>query len=71
LSGSYTRQGDSLRIGPLAMTRRACVGEELNRQEYAFTQALEAARTWRIAGDTLVLSGDAGPLARLTRATQP
>lgn len=66
-SGSYTLEGNALSFGPLAMTRRACVEEALNRQETAFGQALADTRSWRMAGDTLVLAGDAGDLARLVR----
>ena len=65
-SGPYVLQGASLRLGPLASTRRACTDEEMNRQETALFQALESTRTWRVTGDTLVLSGDAGPVARFT-----
>jgi heat shock protein HslJ len=36
----------------------------MNRQESAFLQALGATRTWQVTGDTLVLSGEAGPVAR-------
>jgi len=42
------------------------VDEALNAQETAFLRALEGTRNWRIAGGTLVLSGEAGPLARFT-----
>ena len=70
-AGRYTISGNSLRIGPLAMTRRACLEEALNRQEHAFTTVLAAARSWRITGDTLILSGDAGVAARLTRGLPP
>ena len=66
-SGSYTLDGTSLSFGPLAMTRRACLEEALNRQETAFGQALSDTRAWRLAGDTLVLAGGAGDLARLAR----
>lgn len=66
-SGSYTLEGNALSFGPLAMTRRACLEEALNRQETAFGQALSDTRSWRMAGDTLVLIGDAGDLARLVR----
>ena len=65
--GTYTLDGSALSFGPLAMTRRACLEEALNRQETAFGQALADTRSWRMAGDTLVLTGDAGDLARLVR----
>jgi heat shock protein HslJ len=63
-SGSYQLSGDSLQFGQLMSTLRACVDPELNRQERVFLDALGATRTWRITGDTLLLSGEAGPVAR-------
>jgi heat shock protein HslJ len=64
--GGYEPSGQSLRFGALAATRRACVDEALNRQEAAFLRALADTRTWRIANGRLVLSGDAGEVARFT-----
>jgi heat shock protein HslJ len=66
--GGYTLSGESLRLGPLASTRRACADEALTRQETAFLRALDEARTWRITGDTLILSSASGPVARLVAA---
>jgi heat shock protein HslJ len=34
------------------------------RQENSFLTALGETRTWRVTGDTLLLSGPAGPVAR-------
>jgi heat shock protein HslJ len=62
--GPYELTGGSLRFGALVSTRRACVDEALNAQEAAFLGALEQTRSWRIVGGTLVLSGDAGEVAR-------
>ncbi|MFL5383482.1 MAG: META domain-containing protein [Longimicrobiaceae bacterium] len=67
--GPYELSGESLRFGALASTRRACVDEELNRQESAYMRALDETRTWRITGSTLVLSGESGVVARF--AAQP
>jgi heat shock protein HslJ len=64
--GGYELSGESLRFGALASTRRACVDEALNRQEAAFLRALADTRTWRIANGRLVLSGEAGEVARFT-----
>jgi heat shock protein HslJ len=63
-SGRYQQRGDSLRMGPLASTRRACLDERMNRQEHAYVTALEATRSWKVTGDTLWLSGEAGEVAR-------
>lgn len=66
-AGPYVRDGAALRLGPLISTRRACIDDAATRQETAVLAALEATRRHAIAGDTLVLSGDAGVLARWVR----
>jgi copper homeostasis protein (lipoprotein) len=63
-TGNYQLNGDSLRFGRLAATLRACLDPDQSRQESALVQALEETRAWRVTGDTLVLSGEIGPLAR-------
>lgn len=63
-SGGYELNGESLRFQPLASTLMACVDGDLSRQERAFLDALGATRSWKVTGDTLVLSGKSGPLAR-------
>jgi heat shock protein HslJ len=65
LTGSFTRDGATLRFGPAVTTRMACLDPQLNEQERAFLAALEATERHEIAGDTLTLIGRAGPLARL------
>ena len=65
-SGAYELSGGSLRFETLVSTRRACIEDEMNRQEAAFLRALEETRSWAITGDTLVLSGASGPVARFT-----
>ena len=66
--GPYELSGDSLRLGPLGSTRRACVDPdvdpEMNKQESALLHALGETRTWRVTGDTLLLTGKAGQVAR-------
>ena len=64
LTGSYLLSGDSLRFTQVGLTRRACVNEEMSRQEKIFVDALNATRKWKVAGDTLMLSGEPGELAR-------
>jgi heat shock protein HslJ len=65
-NGAYQWSGKSLKLGPLASTRRACADESASRQENTFLQALDATRTWKVEGKTLILSGDSGQLARFT-----
>lgn len=63
MAGTYQLNGDSLRLGPLAMTRMACVkGMEL---EQGFAAALEQTRAYRISSQVLELLGEHGTLARL------
>lgn len=65
-NGAYQWSGKSLKLGPLASTRGACADESASRQESAFLQALDATRTWKVEGKTLILSSDTSPLARFT-----
>lgn len=70
MGGSYVLAGDSLRFGTITVTRRACVDEEMNRQEGIFLEALDATRTWKAAGDTLTFLGEPGELARFVAVYQ-
>jgi len=69
--GGYELSGESLRFGALASTRRACTDEALNAQEAAFLGALDSTRTWRVTGDTLVLSGESGVVAQFEAQAAP
>jgi putative lipoprotein len=52
-SGTYVADGNTLRLGPLAVTQRACIsGMET---EMAFLAGLNAASRFTISGDTLTL----------------
>jgi heat shock protein HslJ len=66
LTGTYTSDGATLRFGPAATTRMACLEPQMGEQEQAFLAALQATERLQIVGDTLTLVGRAGPLARLT-----
>jgi heat shock protein HslJ len=53
-SGSYTVEGDTVSIGPLASTRMACADPEgVMDQEQQYLVALESAATWSIRGEIL------------------
>lgn len=67
LTGTFTRTGEELRFGPTATTRMACLDPRLNAQEQTFVAALTSTERHRIDGDTLVLIGRSGPVARLLR----
>ena len=68
LTGTFTRTGEELRFGPAATTRMACVDQRLMTQEQTFLAALTATERHRVDGDTLVLIGRSGSVARLVRA---
>jgi hypothetical protein len=51
---------------PDAARRGAEARSAANRQERALLDALGATRTWRVTADTLILSGQRGPLARFS-----
>ena len=70
-SGPFTLDGPLLHFGPATITRMACADPRLGEQEQAFTGALSGTKRHRIAGDTLILIGDGGDLARLVAAPRP
>jgi heat shock protein HslJ len=64
-AGSYTLNGDSLRFGPLVMTRMACTdGMEL---EHDLSAALEATRRYELSSTQLKLFGPSKAIARFSR----
>ena len=50
-NATYTVDGPTIAIGPLATTRMACPGDELNEQAVAYAEALGAAVTWSVEPD--------------------
>ncbi len=63
--GGYILEGTEFRFTPLVSTRMACdPGMELERR---YTAALDAVRSYRVDGDTLVLLGGDRELARYVR----
>ncbi len=55
ISGGYRVDGSSLRMTPVAVTRRACPGEEAQQIEASFLKALEATSKFEVQGDVLRL----------------
>lgn len=51
-SGAYHLDGASLRVGPMAVTRMMCPPGSMDTK---FAQQIDAARTWFMQGDTLML----------------
>ena len=65
--GTYSLEGDTLRFGPIASTRRACPPPVME-QETRFFAALDATRGMRIeAGSLLLLDASGATVARLSR----
>jgi heat shock protein HslJ len=60
-SGTYTVDGDTIELGPLASTKKACA-EDVMTQEAAFLAAMGNATTLTIDGDRLELRDDDGAL---------
>jgi heat shock protein HslJ len=58
-TGVLTAAGSELRVGDVAMTRMACPPAVME-VESRFVTALEAVRSYRLAGDTLELADRSG-----------
>jgi heat shock protein HslJ len=54
-NGPAVVDGTSIKIGPLASTKMACANEAASTQEAQYFAALEAATTFELSGNTLVL----------------
>jgi heat shock protein HslJ len=69
-TGTYKVSGSTIRILPLATTRKACAGP-IERQETAFLNILSRARSFVVRGGTLTLRSAAGQgLATFKAQTQ-
>jgi heat shock protein HslJ len=53
--GAYELDGERIRIGPLASTKKACTSTELAQQEQHYLRALELATSYRVTGTRLDL----------------
>ena len=60
MAGGYEAAGDRLRVGPLALTRMACLGADATSMETAFVRGLELTASYRIDGARLELRDAAG-----------
>lgn len=58
--GSWEAVGDTLLVGPLAMTKRACIDPDANALERAYVEALEATVGYALDGGRLELRGADG-----------
>lgn len=63
-SGKYSVSGvDRIHLGPFSSTLKACADDALNTQEQQYLAALEAAKTYRVTGNTLTLFRDGDTIA--------
>ena len=62
MAGGYVLQGEALRFGPMAVTRRACIGDGADELEAAFLAALGATASYRIIAESLELRDATGKL---------
>jgi len=62
-SATYTTSGDTISIGPIASTLRACSDEAINSQEQQYLAALDLARSYRVTGSRLDLLREGGTIA--------
>ena len=61
--GPYETDGDQVKVGPLASTRKMCAGSEgVMEQEANFLRALQAGATFKITGNRLEIRNASGAL---------
>jgi len=53
--GTWSIDGDRLRLGGVGMTARACVDTDITAQEDAIARALSATKTASVDGDRLTI----------------
>ncbi len=59
-TGRYEVMDDTLSVGPLASTRRACLSPALQTQEQTYLQDLQAVRSFSVVGTQLILITQSG-----------
>lgn len=64
MMGGYSIDGRSIRFDAVAGTRMACPDPQMQIEQNVHS-ALEAARSWEMQGDTLILRGEGAVMARL------
>ena len=69
--GTCAVEGNTIKVGPLRSTRRACE-PEIMQQEHKFLALLGSVTTWKIDSDgTLVLVGEEGEIRAEKRTETP
>ena len=67
--GTCTIEGNTMTVGPLRSTRRACE-PEIMQQEQKFLALLGACTTWSLEGDELVLAAPDGEIKAKRQAAE-
>jgi heat shock protein HslJ len=62
-TGGYQRDGQQIRLGNIASTRKMCEGEDVMQRESAFLGALASVASWEVRGERLQLRRADGALA--------
>ena len=65
--GSCILDGDTIELGPLRSTRRACEPEVM-QQEQKFLTLLRAVTTWSLDGEELILTAPDGEIKAMRQA---
>ncbi|THF87229.1 META domain-containing protein [Deinococcus sp. KSM4-11] len=65
--GRFSVEDDTLAIGPLAATRRACATPDLQRQEQTYLNDLQHVRTFQVGGALLTLVTSTGQALQFAR----
>lgn len=71
LNGAYQSGPGTLRIGPVASTRMACLDQGTGERENRFFAVLEATRGYRIVGRLLTLTGEGGQSLAVLEESAP
>lgn len=69
-AGSYQIAGQTLSFSPLVSTLRACIPEELTRQESAFLAALQGGGAYQLEGNQLTITSADGAQRLVFEAMQ-
>ena len=69
--GTYEVRGDTISIGRLISTKRACLDQNANEQERRFLGALEAANSFRLTSGRLTITSQRGRTALNFASTTP
>jgi len=67
--GTCTIEGDTMKVGPLRSTRRACE-PDIMQQEHKFLALLGSVTNWSLEGEELVLNAPEGAIKAKRQAAE-